>query len=148
MATHSNILAFKIPWTEEFGALQYMGKQKSWMQLSYYSSIKLLLFSFSPSNEHSGLISFRIDWFDLFAILAIVINTVWYWVGIDKLVKWSRIRNTEISTHIKQINFNRWILPSQFRRWRGSFFFNVARTNRYPDRKKWTSTQSHSIQKN
>ena len=25
-------------------------------------------FSFSPSNEHSGLISFRIDWFDLLAI--------------------------------------------------------------------------------
>ena len=25
-------------------------------------------FSFSPSNEYSGLISFRIDWFDLFSI--------------------------------------------------------------------------------
>ena len=25
-------------------------------------------FSFSPSNEHSGLISFRIDLFDLFAV--------------------------------------------------------------------------------
>ena len=25
-------------------------------------------FSISPSNEYSGLISFRIDWFDLFAI--------------------------------------------------------------------------------
>jgi len=25
-------------------------------------------FSFSPSNEYSGLISFRIDWFDLLAI--------------------------------------------------------------------------------
>ena len=25
-------------------------------------------FSISPSNEHSGLISFRMDWFDLFAI--------------------------------------------------------------------------------
>ena len=27
-----------------------------------------LSFSISPSNEYSGLISFRIDWFDLFAI--------------------------------------------------------------------------------
>ena len=35
LATHSNILACKIPWTEESGALQYMGKQKSWTQLSY-----------------------------------------------------------------------------------------------------------------
>ena len=25
-------------------------------------------FSISPSNEHSGLISFRIDWFDVFAV--------------------------------------------------------------------------------
>ena len=25
-------------------------------------------FSISPSNEHSGLISFRIDWFDLLAV--------------------------------------------------------------------------------
>ena len=26
------------------------------------------IFSISPSNEYSGLISFRIDWFDLFAV--------------------------------------------------------------------------------
>ena len=25
-------------------------------------------FSISPSNEHSGLISFRVDWFDLLAV--------------------------------------------------------------------------------
>ena len=29
-------------------------------------------FSFSPSNEYSGLISFRIDWFDLLAIQGIL----------------------------------------------------------------------------
>ena len=28
-ATHSNILAWKIPWTEELGRLQSMGLQKS-----------------------------------------------------------------------------------------------------------------------
>ena len=28
-------------------------------------------FSISPSNEYSGLISFRIDWFDLFAVQAV-----------------------------------------------------------------------------
>ena len=33
MATHSNILAWKIPWTEEPGGLQSMGSQ-SWTQLS------------------------------------------------------------------------------------------------------------------
>ena len=34
MATHSSILAWEIPWTEEPGGLQSMGSQKSWTQLS------------------------------------------------------------------------------------------------------------------
>ena len=34
MATHSSILAWEIPWTEEPGGLQPMGFQKSWTQLS------------------------------------------------------------------------------------------------------------------
>ena len=34
MATHSCILAWEIPWTEEPGSLQFMGLQKSWEQLS------------------------------------------------------------------------------------------------------------------
>ena len=33
MATHSSILAGKIPWTEEPGGLQSMRSQKSWTQL-------------------------------------------------------------------------------------------------------------------
>ena len=31
MATHSSVLAWEIPWTEETGGLQSMGLQKSWM---------------------------------------------------------------------------------------------------------------------
>ena len=34
MATHSNILAWEIPWTEEPGRLQSMGSQKSQTWLS------------------------------------------------------------------------------------------------------------------
>ena len=34
MATHSSILAWEIPWTEECGGLQSMGSQKSQTQLS------------------------------------------------------------------------------------------------------------------
>ena len=30
MATHSSILAWEIPWTEEPGGLQSMGLQKNW----------------------------------------------------------------------------------------------------------------------
>ena len=38
------------------------------MWLEYWS------FSISPSNEYSGLISFRIDWFDLLAVQGILKN--------------------------------------------------------------------------
>ena len=34
MATHSSILAWRIPWTEEPGGLQSLGSQKSQAQLS------------------------------------------------------------------------------------------------------------------
>ena len=34
MATHFNVLAWEIPWTEEPGRLQSMGLQKSWIQFS------------------------------------------------------------------------------------------------------------------
>ena len=34
MATHSSILAWRIPWTEEPGRLQLMGLQKSWTRLN------------------------------------------------------------------------------------------------------------------
>ena len=39
MATHSSILAWSIPWTEEPGELQSMGSQKSWTRLSDQTTI-------------------------------------------------------------------------------------------------------------
>ena len=34
MATHSSILAWETPWTEEPGGLQSRGSQKSWTRLN------------------------------------------------------------------------------------------------------------------
>ena len=34
MATHSSIPAWKIPWTEELGGLQFVGSQKSRIRLT------------------------------------------------------------------------------------------------------------------
>ena len=34
MTTHSSILAWKVPWTEELGGLQLMGSQKSQTRFS------------------------------------------------------------------------------------------------------------------
>ena len=55
MATHSRILAWRIPWTEELGELQSTGSQ-SRTQLSTQALIRskvrnLTLFSLSPANE-------------------------------------------------------------------------------------------------
>ena len=91
MATHSSTLAWKIPWTEEPGRLQSVREvAKSRTRLSDFTftsvfpSIRVLSdesalcirwpkywsfsFSVSPSNEYSGLIYFRIDWFDFLAV--------------------------------------------------------------------------------
>ena len=40
MATHSSILAWGIPWTEEPGELQPMKLQKNWTQLKQVSSVR------------------------------------------------------------------------------------------------------------
>ena len=42
MATHSSILAWKIPWTEEPGRLQSMGSQRVNEQLYFTSGFLLL----------------------------------------------------------------------------------------------------------
>ena len=91
MATHSSTLAWKIPWTEEPDRLQSVREvAKSRTRLSDFTftsvfpSIRVLSdesalcirwpkywsfsFSVSPSNEYSGLIYFRIDWFDFLAV--------------------------------------------------------------------------------
>ena len=45
MATHSNILAWRIPWTEEPGGLPSMGVAKNWTRLSDYHFTSLYFFS-------------------------------------------------------------------------------------------------------
>ena len=42
MATHSSILVWEIPWTEEPVGLQSLGSQKSWTQFSDQASISSL----------------------------------------------------------------------------------------------------------
>ena len=37
LATHSRVLAWKIPWTEDPGGLQSLGVSKSWTQLKQLS---------------------------------------------------------------------------------------------------------------
>ena len=87
MAPHSSTLAWKIPWMDEPGRLQSLGSLRvghDWSDLAAVAAAAVLpirwpkywsfSFSISPSNEYSGLISFRIDWFDLLAVQGTVNN--------------------------------------------------------------------------
>ena len=51
----------------------------SWRFTSHSQSIVCsFCFSISPSNEYSGLISFRIDWFDLLAVQGTPKSILWH----------------------------------------------------------------------
>ena len=61
-------------------------------------------FSISPSNEYSGLISFRVDWFDLFAVQGILKSLLSYTVQKHQLLStqlslWS---NSHIHTWLQE----------------------------------------------
>ena len=43
MATHSNILAWEISWTEEPGWIQFTGSQKTWIRLSDWAPTHFML---------------------------------------------------------------------------------------------------------
>ena len=49
MATHSSTLAWKIPWTEEPGRLQSMGRKES-------DTTEQLHFDFAPFEEHERVL--------------------------------------------------------------------------------------------
>ena len=55
MATHSSILAWKIPWTEEPGGLQSMGSQKSQTRLNDYPPTYLPAKGSAVSHRQSTL---------------------------------------------------------------------------------------------
>ena len=76
---HPTVSSFVIPFPPAFNLSQHQGKSQffpwSFQTLSNESVLPIrwpkywsFSFSISPSNEHSGLISIRIDWFDLLAI--------------------------------------------------------------------------------
>ena len=61
MATHSSILAWRIPWTEEAGGLQSMGSQKSQTrQPLTLNTVFLLLLLHQLPLRSSGIISQRL----------------------------------------------------------------------------------------
>ena len=61
---HSNISFSVVP----FSSCLQSFPAKGYFPMSQFFTSGSFSYSISPSNEHSGLISFRIDWFDLLAV--------------------------------------------------------------------------------
>ena len=70
---YPGLMSFRMDW---LNLLAFRGTLKSLLQHSSKASVLRIkwpkywsfIFSISPSNEYSGLMSFRMDWLDLFAV--------------------------------------------------------------------------------
>ena len=82
-------------------------------------------FSISPSNEYSGLISFRIDWFDLFAVQMTLKSLLQHHSSKASILKCSAFFMVHLShpymTTGKTIALTRWTFVSKVM----SLFFNM-----------------------
>ena len=76
MSSNQLILSPPSPLPSIFPGLRVFSNQLALYirQLMYWS----FSFSISPSNEYSGLISFRIDWFDLLAVQGTLKSLLWH----------------------------------------------------------------------
>ena len=54
-------------------------------------------FSISPSNEYSGLISFRVVWFDLLAVQGTFKSLLQYWNHLPQIGTWSHVLGLKLS---------------------------------------------------
>ena len=69
MATHSSILAWEIPWTEDSGRLPFMGSQKSLTWLSFWVTITICIYISSMSFH--GLVAYFFQCWSIFHCLNI-----------------------------------------------------------------------------
>ena len=76
-----------------------------------------LIFSISPSNEHPGLISFRMDWLDLLAVLGTLKSLLQHHSSKASIFQHSAFCTVQLShpymTSGKTIAFSRWTFASK-----------------------------------
>ena len=79
----------------------------------------------SLSNEYSGFISFRIDWFDLLAVQGILKSLLQHHSSKSSILQWSALFVAQLSlpytTTGKTVALTRWIFVSKVM----SLLFNV-----------------------
>ena len=80
-------------------------------------------FSISPSNEYSGLISFRIDWFDLLAVQGTLKSLLQYHSSKASVLRHSAFFMVQLSHPYMAIG--KTIVLTDFYRQKKSLFFNT-----------------------
>ena len=85
MATHSSVLAWRIPWSEESVGLQSMGSMSCWFLLYYNQYDKTVLFFFITKNSfRSWVFSFYILWICIIPDLIPAINYLPVWATLQQ----------------------------------------------------------------
>ena len=84
-----------------------------------------LSFNISPSNEHPGLISFRMDWLDLLAVQGTPKSLLWHYSSKASILQCSAFFTVQLShpymTTGKTITLTRWTFVGKVM----SLFFNM-----------------------
>ena len=102
MATHSSTFAWKIPWTEEHGRLQFMGSQRvrhNWVtSLSLSNIFALSTWSYKLSHEENCGRT------NLVVVVMGNRNSVWYVVSLRCLVV-AGSDGISLRAHIQELNY-------------------------------------------
>ena len=102
-------LAFNL--SQQQGLSKESGLRIRWLKYWCFN------FSVSPSNEHSGLISFRTDWLDLFAIQGTLKSLLQHHSSKASVLQWSAFFMVQFSyphmTTGKTIALTRWTFVSK-----------------------------------
>ena len=76
-----------------------------WVSSLHQAKYWRFIFKMSPSNEYSGLISFRIDWFDLLAAQGILKSLLWLHSSKASILQCSALFMVQSFNYFTKLNF-------------------------------------------
>ena len=88
MASHSIILAWRIPWTEEPGSLQFVGLQKVRHNWVTSTTINFYLESWLIQGEDLARLPLKFVWIYIFLLIFSVVIKIELKYSISALIKW------------------------------------------------------------
>ena len=117
MATHSSVLAWRIPWTEEPGGLQSTGSQKVRHNWATSLSLSLLLCRWGVLHRVLQVVGWC--WYCIQMVPFVWVLTIWYTLGLvfwlssvlESVFPLQRLRAWSLLKHQPRSNLSRGISP-------------------------------------